>query len=485
MRVFSIIVMLSLVVGGFAGASDQTQLRAIILKGDRGDTLMVRGAFTQEVVEPMLESIVRAYQDSGYYYASISPVEATGSGSDVDLHLRIQRGPVVTISGIAIEGLTKTRPGLIRRYIPLASGDTLYQDKVGKSAERVRDLTFVSLEYSPEVRPDPGYQTATVRYVLKERRQFMIDGAVGYVPDDDGYVIWYLNTQARNFLGGGRRVSLLADQREEYKSIFDVRYAQPVFWLGIGEIEGRVHTRDYRDQFYEFGLRATYQLELSARVDISSSLGWKHVEPADDALRSYASYDVGIGVRVGGIEETRSTSTAYLGDWRISYLGRYYRGGEDSVLARSSYNDTRNEVRLEYARRLISSLTGFAGCTFHDIESSESPLPSSELFLFGGPGSLRGFRSDQFAARLALIGTIEWRVFVSEVDYIYPFVDGAYFEWDRSVDGVLKEESDNRWGYGGGIKLASANRTLRLEFAWNEDAGFDQPRLLVTLSNRF
>ncbi len=472
-------------IGGYALASETPQLDAIILEGDRTDTVRIDAEFTQQRVEPLLESLLRTYRDSGYYYASISPISATGDDEGVNLHLRVQSGPVVTVSDIRIDGLKKTRPELIRRYLHIAPGDTLFADRIERSAGHLRRLSFVNLERPPDIVPDPGYQTATVHFALSEKRQLLIDGAAGYVPDDDGYVIWYVNLLARNFLGGGRQVSLLADQREKYKSIFDVRYTQPVFWTGIGEIEGRVHTRDYRDDFYEFGVRTAYHLELSTRVRITTSLAWKNVEPADDALRSYASYEAGVGVRIGGIDATRSTRTAYLVDWRISYLGRSYRSGEETEVTRSTFNDTKNEIRLEYAQRLVNGLTGFVGGTFQDVKSSEAPLPTSELFLFGGPGSLRGFRSDQFAARRVLLGTCEWRMFVSEIDYVYPFVDGAYFEWDRDDDDVIVKESDHRWGYGAGIRLASASRALRVEFAWNEDAGFDQPRLLITLSNRF
>lgn len=466
-------------------ASETPHLGKLILEGDRIDTLRIDAVFTQKHVEPILESMLNAYQDSGFYYVSLSPAGAIGEGDTIDLHVHVQRGPVVTISGIGIDGLKKTRPELIRRYIRLSVGDTLFADRINRSADRLRDLSFASLDRPPDVVPDPGYRTATVRYALSEKRQLIIDGAAGYVPDDDGYLIWYMNLQARNFLGGGRQVSLLADQREKYKTVFDVRYAQPVFWMGIGEIGGNVHTRDYRNDFYEFGVGISYQLELSSRMRITASLAWKNVEPADDALRSYASYEAGVGVRIGGIDATRSTRTAYLVDWRISYLGRIYRGGDTVSVARSAYNDTKNEVRLEYSQRLIPGLTGFVGGTFRDVKSSEAPLPISELFMFGGPGSLRGYRSDQFAARRVVLGTFEWRVFVSEIDYIYPFVDGVHYEWDRDADGTVSKESEYRWGYGAGIRLASASRALRIEFAWNEDAGFDQPRLLITLSNRF
>ncbi|UCD17934.1 MAG: BamA/TamA family outer membrane protein, partial [Candidatus Zixiibacteriota bacterium] len=458
----------------------------LIFGGDASDTLLYRGEFDRMRIEPLIDSVLAGLQARGYYLSSLTPTLIIRNGDAIDLHFSLQTGPLMTISTIELEGLDNTNPEFLRKYVPLSPGDTIVPERVRRSANGLRRLDFVALIDEPRIIPDVDYQTAGVRFSFIERTQFDLDGAAGYIPDDNGYFIWHINARARNFLGGGRRAGLLADRRERYKSIFRVYYGQPAFWLGIGEVELNLRTRDYRDQFYEFGLQIAYRQHLAATISINTELGWKNVEPTVKSLRSYASYEASVGFNAGGIEELRSVAGGYAVDWQIQYCGRHYKGdGEDGV-GRAVYNDTRSELRLEFTRRLFVPMTNYLKLDFKDIESSEVPLPTSELFLIGGPGSLRGYRNDQYAAQRLVLGTMEWRLFISGVDYIYPFADGVYREWFESrTDGAPMKNSDSHWGYGLGVKIASATRELKLEFSWSREAGFDEPRLGISFSNRF
>ena len=85
-----------------------------------------------------------------------------------------------------------------------------------------------------------------------------------------------------------------------------------------------------------------------------------------------------------------------------------------------------------------------------------------------------------------MISKSELRFFVSYSDYLYPFVDGAYFErYEPEIDGEISKLEDFKWGYGFGLRLSSDQRQLGIEFSWGEGANLDEPRLHITLGSRF
>ncbi|UCD94627.1 MAG: BamA/TamA family outer membrane protein, partial [Candidatus Zixiibacteriota bacterium] len=331
------------------------------------------------------------------------------------------------------------------------------------------------------------FESVRIRYDLAERRQFSIEGAGGYIPQNDGYFMWFLDLKGRNIFGRGQKAGLLADRRERNKSVFNVYYGQPTFLLGRGETLVRIGTRDYRDRFYEFGAALRHEMELNESISLRSRLGWKNVEPADTAARSFQVYDVSVGIRGGSVEAYKGAPVGFSLDWQISYSGRRY-GRKENVanIARAVYNDTRNELNARFGVPIQSFISGYAGLEVKDIQSSEKPLPVSEMFFIGGVGSLRGYRNDQFSGQRVMLSTYELRFFVSHRDYLYPFVNGAYFErYESGIDGGVSKLDDFKWGYGFGLRLSSAQRQLGIEFSWGEGANLEEPRLHITLGSQF
>lgn len=459
----------------------------IIFEEDLHDTLICNLPLTRKNVESIVDSVIQTYQSNGFYFASMTPSEYEKRKHYVDVHMNFRMGPVVTISSIELEGIRKTNPEFLMKYISARSGDTLYAEKIHQSLKGIKRLDFISLNGPPEIIPDAGYRTARVSFSFTERKQFNFEGAAGYITEGDGYLVWFLNFKGRNIFRGGQKVGLIVDNREKNKSVFSVLYGQPVFLVGVGEAILNLQTRDFRDQFYEFSLGLSYDINLKSEITIRSYFGWKNVEPADTALRSFQVFEAGIGVRAGEVEEVRGAAADFAVDWEMRYSGRRYRQKENAFpIRRSVYNDTRNEISITAAFPLISFISDYHRLDFKDIESSERPLPVSELFLLGGPSTLRGYRNDQFSAQRFVLLKSELRFFVSKTDFFYPFLDGAYFEkYKFHVNRNVAKEDDFKWGYGIGFRLSSENHQLNIGFSWGEEADFSEPRLNVTIANQF
>ncbi|MEW5925605.1 MAG: POTRA domain-containing protein, partial [Candidatus Zixiibacteriota bacterium] len=233
---------------------------AIFIEGDRADTFNVNQPFSNDIINDSMNEYLRRYQNGGRYYASMVPVRFEKHDGEIDIYMRLAEGPVVHISEIELVGLKRTDKDFIKKLTGINRGDIISANKIEKSQDNFRSLEFVGLTGSPEIIPNAGYETVRVRYNLMEKQQFYFEGAAGYIPEDDGYYVWYLDLRGRNLFGRGQKAGLLADSREKDKSIFRVYYGQPLLILGMGNVLMSVRIRDYRDQFYEFGVTAAYEL---------------------------------------------------------------------------------------------------------------------------------------------------------------------------------------------------------------------------------
>ena len=459
----------------------------IYIEGDKADTFYVNLPFSNSVVNEWVNEYLGRFQEDGRYYVSMIPVRFEKHDGQIDIYTALAEGPVVHVSDIELVGLKRTDADFIKKLAGINRGDIISASEIKKSQDNINRLDFVGLNGSPAIIPEAGFETVRVRYDLMEKQQFYFEGAGGYIPEDDGYYVWYLDLRGRNLFGRGQKAGLLADSREKHKSIFRVYYGQPLLVLGMGNILLNVQTRDYRDQFYEFAVSAGYELAVGEDLTFSTELGWKNVEPSSELLRSYRVYEVGVGANVGRMENYRGAPVSYAFQWNIKYSGRRYRQQADSIsLERAIYDDSRAVFKAEVSGTAFNIMGAYLSGSFFDIESSEKPLPASEMILFGGPGTLRGYRNDQFSAQRLVLSTSEIRLFFSRNDYFYPFVDGAYFErYIAAPSGEYVKDDEVKFGYGLGLKLTSGSRDLKVEFSWGESARLSEPRLIVSLSGQF
>ena len=101
---------------------------------------------------------------------------------------------------------------------------------------------------------------------------------------------------------------------------------QPVFWLAPGVLSADVSTRDYRDDFYEFGLCAGYAARLTADFMTGLDLSWRRVEPADDD-RAYSAYTATYLLSRRVLDDARNPSRGVELSAQIGYTHRRYGEG--------------------------------------------------------------------------------------------------------------------------------------------------------------
>src|SRR5690606_27857968 len=63
------------------------------------------------------DDISSLYQDDGYLFFNIDPVEVNVQGDSIDIELRIVEGPQVTVNSVSIEGNERTSDHVVMREI--------------------------------------------------------------------------------------------------------------------------------------------------------------------------------------------------------------------------------------------------------------------------------------------------------------------------------------------------------------------------------
>ncbi len=447
-------------------------------------TYVLHIPFAAKTVDSLITSILERKYAHGYLYATVDVDGMSRNRERVVLSLKLNPGPSMILRRLDLRGLVRTLPAFIERYLPIAPGDTLTPLAVAAVERAAERIDFVHYIPPAKIRPQAGYTSADLSLDFEEQRPLTIEAGGGYIPADTGsQVVWHLNLRFNNLLGGGRQARILSERREEGRQLLQIGYSQPVFLFGSGRLDGEVATRDYRDSFYEFGARSGLSTQIGEQFSGGMELGFRRVEPADEEP-PYSAYRAAFLSGWDGLDRRFNPTSGIRFQSSIAYVNRRY--DTDSLATgpgRAVFNETRADAALAMYQPLFSRLVGHVELKYRGLETSQPLPPLSELIFVGGPGTLRGYRNEQFAVLRTALVTVEphWQF---DSGYLFAFYDGAYLN-NRvpAADGGVRTDERYRSGYGIGLGLADGRRSVRLSLGWNPDLSYDQPRLSIELSS--
>ena len=467
-------------------AGEQFRLERVVVEGDSSRSYPVNYPFVAGSVDRTIRRLLLNERDAGRYFASVEIVSLSLDQSLVTATVRLIPGPEVRVGKRIITGLKQSKPEIVARFIQMAEGDVVTERTLREAERDAAAVPHVVFDRPAVVRPRPGYMQADVEFRFREKRQFNILGGVGYIPDDPTGLVWDLDMKLANLFGGGREIALKSARREKNRRVLNMAYRQPMFALGVGSLEVNVATRDYRDDFYEFALGGRYSTDIGHRFTAGLGLAWKRVEPADESAivaDAYSSYTTEFSVGRSSLDHTMNSSTGLALQVSLAYTNRRYSTHDDSTRSGDVLNETRSRLSIDAYRRLFGRLVSRIALTYEGLETSEALPPLSELFFIGGPGTVRGFRNEQFTAQRALFGTIEPRLRFSQ-GYLFVFYDAAYINRPQmSANGSVDTEELYRQAAGVGLGVYDSARSVKMSVGWQKGADFDRPRLSVEFSS--
>jgi outer membrane protein insertion porin family len=121
------------------------------------------------------------YQDDGYLFFNINPIETAVYNDTIDFEVRIQEGPQATIKTIRIAGNEKTKDFVVRREIRTVPGDKFSRTLLIRSQREISQLNYFDQEkikIDPVPNPEDG--TVDINYGVEEKSSDQLELSAGW-----------------------------------------------------------------------------------------------------------------------------------------------------------------------------------------------------------------------------------------------------------------------------------------------------------------
>ena len=213
-----------------------------IEKGDTYNGVQLKKRIADNT-KPDAEDLTNLYQNNGYLFSSINPVEVSAQRDTIDFEIRIIEGKETFINHVDVFGNDKTNDHVIYREIRTKPGQQYSKDNIIRTIRELGQLGFFDPEQiSPDVvNPDPNSGTVDLRYDLVESgsSQIELQGGVG----GGGFIgtlgLSFNNFSMRNIfnkeaytpvpMGDGQTFALRLQASRTFR-VYSLNFAEP--WLG-------------------------------------------------------------------------------------------------------------------------------------------------------------------------------------------------------------------------------------------------------------
>ena len=192
---------------------------------------------------PDAEDVSNLYQNNGYLWSNINPVEVKTENDTIDFEIRISEGPIAYFNNVTVKGNDKTNDKVIYRELRTRPGEKWNKDLVIRSVRELGQLGFFDAEaIRPEpVNMDPAAGTVDLDWTLVEKGSSQVELQGGY---GAGGFIGTLGLSFNNFslknifnkkayqplpMGDGQKMSLRLQASQGFQ-VYSLSFTEP--WLG-------------------------------------------------------------------------------------------------------------------------------------------------------------------------------------------------------------------------------------------------------------
>ncbi|MEO6914987.1 MAG: POTRA domain-containing protein, partial [Chitinophagaceae bacterium] len=184
------------------------------------------------------------YQDDGYLFFRVEPVETAVYNDTIDHEIRIVEGPQATIKNINISGNEKTKEYVIRREIRTVPGEKFSRSDLIRSNREIANLGYFNQEkigIDPVPNQDDG--TVDINYTVEEKSSDQLELSAGWgggIGLTGTLGVSFNNFSLKNILnknswdplptGDGQKLSLRVQSNGRAFRSYNFSFTEP--WLG-------------------------------------------------------------------------------------------------------------------------------------------------------------------------------------------------------------------------------------------------------------
>jgi len=420
------------------------------------------------------------YAENGFAFAEATPTVDTDKEKNlVDINIHINKGDLVYINRIVIQGNTRTRDKVIRRELLNREQDIFDSKALRESHQQLQRLDyFDDVSITPEPTSDKTKMDLIVGVKEKPTGAFSVGG--GYSSVDN--LMFMAEISQKNFLGRGQNMALQASISSR-SARYNLGFTEPHFYdtkllVGVDLYNWEREYDTYTKDSTGFGLRAGYP--IWGKWNMSTSYGFDDTNltdvdlvNADPSIIESMNINTTSFVTLGFSRDTRNnlyvTSNGSVNSIRVEYAGGYLGGDSQYTKVEGStswffpgffFNDTSFHYKIA------------AGQVW---ENETNKLPDFEKFYLGGINSIRGFPSRTVAVDKSTTLNPDYKVggqimWYTNIEYHFPLIK------EGGLRGLIFYDAgnvhDNAWDFhdikksvGAGVRWISPMGPLRLEWA--------------------
>ena len=193
--------------------------------------------------KPDAADLTNLYQNNGYLFSTINPVEVSADGNVIDMEIRISEGKPAYFNNVSVTGNDKTNDHVIYRELRTKPGQLYSKSNVIRTIRELGQLGFFDAQQlTPNIKnPNPNDGTVDIEYEVVERGSSQIELQGGY---GGGGFIGTLGLSFNNFaikdifkkeaykpvpMGDGQSLSLRL-QASRFFQTYSFSFTEP--WLG-------------------------------------------------------------------------------------------------------------------------------------------------------------------------------------------------------------------------------------------------------------
>lgn len=184
------------------------------------------------------------YQDDGYLFFRIDPIETSVYNDTIDHEIRIVEGPQATIGKVTVTGNDKTKDHVILRELRTIPGEKFSRSDIIRTQRELSQLGYFNPEkISPNIVPNAENGTVDINWQVEEKSSDQLELSAGFgggIGLTGTLGVTFNNFSLRNIghksswqplpSGDGQRLSLRVQSNGRAYRSYNFSFTEP--WLG-------------------------------------------------------------------------------------------------------------------------------------------------------------------------------------------------------------------------------------------------------------
>ncbi|WP_268035570.1 BamA/TamA family outer membrane protein [Algoriphagus sp. PAP.12] len=426
-------------------------------------------------VSLLIDQILQDSENDGYPFASVKLDSISRTGSGIEASLNYDYGPLITWDSVKVNDQSKTSEKYIQNLLGIVPGSPFSEKQLSEAVKVIDRSPYFKSSGYPALTFQ--FQKAQPTFQLIERNANVIDGIIGFLPNENEpgklLVTGQLDLQLYHLGGKGRDVLVSWQRFNELTQSLAINakesfiFNSPLDVGGAFSLLKQDSTFLKRDLGIVFGYRVSpnfYVNFLANRVasDLLATFEYREVDELPE-IADYRWSEYGVAAEWDLLDDIIAPRRGFK--VRIKTSAGNKRILENTGLPEEVYtgldmNTPQYSFQLNLEKHVFikpnwGMYLGGAG----GLVQNENLL-LNDLYRIGGLKSIRGFNENFFYASSYAYLNFEQRLFFGENSFLLLFLDGGILE--NPYFAMSKEKP---FSMGAGLNFETGSGIFRFIYA--------------------